>query len=239
MVKGIVYLVIGTVALLFGAARPWMTSFYAVLMILGFGICMWQGGLTWRPGRWAWGIVGFFLVVTALQLVPVSNGLLEVLSPFRAGVLDSGFEILGSGFGIQDSGYAIAYSVYQGVARWGFVVCLGLFFWLCVSLAKERKTFKRMVMVLMGLAVFEMIYGLLQVMFPNMGVWWVWLDSGAGCARGTYINRNHFAGFMEMVWPIALAVTLAQGSGKKGRGLKPLWLKSMWAVSWWGLFWWY
>ena len=123
MVKGIVYFIIGTVALLFGAAQPWIMSLYAVLMVLGFGVFMWQGRLVWRPGPWAWGIVGFFLLVTLLQVVPVSKGVLEGVSPFRAEVLDSGFKILDSGFGIQDSGYAIAYSVPPGVGPLG-VYCL-------------------------------------------------------------------------------------------------------------------
>ena len=62
MVKGIVYLIIGTVGLLFGAVQPWIMAIYAVLMILAFVVLLWQGRLLWRPGPWAFGIVGFFLL---------------------------------------------------------------------------------------------------------------------------------------------------------------------------------
>jgi O-antigen ligase len=41
-----------------------------------------------------------------------------------------------------------------------------------------------------------------------------------GDARGTFINRNHFAGFIEMVWPLALGFTLAQGGWGQGYTLK-------------------
>ena len=118
---------------------------------------------------------------------------------------------------------AIAYSVYQAFARWGFIICLGLFFWVCVNLGKDRKIFKGMVWVLVGLGIFEAFYGIVQALIPRVGVWWVPSDfSSYGTARGTYINRNHFAGLMEMLWPVALSVTLAQGEWEDRQGIKAM-----------------
>ena len=127
MAKGIVYFIIATMGLLFGAAQPWIMSLYAVLMVLGFGVFMWQGRLAWRPGPWALGIVGFFLLVTLVQMVPISQGLLEGISPVRAEVLGSGRSLLGAGFSDLGSGWTISYSSYRSLARWGFIVCLGFF----------------------------------------------------------------------------------------------------------------
>jgi O-antigen ligase len=51
----------------------------------------------------------------------------------------------------------------------------------------------------------------LQALLPNLGVLWVsYLKSGMGDARGTYINRNHFAGFMEMLLPLLLGFSLSR-----------------------------
>ena len=150
MAKGIVYFIIGTVGLLFAGVQPWITAIYAVLIIVAFGVLMWQGGLSWRPGPWAWGIMGFFLLVTALQMVPISKGLLEWAGPVRAEVLDRAGKLLG----MEWASHAVAYSVYQAFARWGFVICLALFFWVCVSLGKDRKTFKRMVWGVFGIGSF-------------------------------------------------------------------------------------
>ena len=219
MVKGIVYFIIATVGLLFGAVQPWITGLYALLMILAFGVSMWQGGLLWRPGPWVWATVGVFLAVTLFQMIPLPAGGLSVLSPFREKMLAETAGILGT----KMESSALAYSVYQAFARWGFVICLVLFFWVCVSLGKDRKTFKRMVWVFLGLGVFEALYGLVQVLIPDVGVWWVPADFAYyGCARGTYINRNSFAGLMEMMWPVALGVSLAQGEWEEGKGIKDL-----------------
>lgn len=219
MVKGIVYLIIGTVGLLFGAVQPWIMALYAGLMILGFMVLMWQGGLLWRPGAWAWGIMGFFLVVTLFQIIPLSQGTLAWLSPVRERILAETAGILGRDMGAN----AVAYSVYQAFSRWGFVICLGLFFWVCVSLGRDRKVFKAMVWVAMGFGIFEAVYGLAQVLIPGVGVWWVSPDfASPGCAKGTYICRNHYAGLMGMLWPVALGVTLAQGVWEERKGIKAM-----------------
>jgi len=56
-----------------------------------------------------------------------------------------------------------------------------------------------------------------------VGVWWVPADFAYyGCAKGTYICRNNFAGLMEMLWPVALGVTLAGGAWEEGKGIKDM-----------------
>jgi len=73
------------------------------------------------------------------------------------------------------------------------------------------------------LAFFEAIYGIIQALVPSLGVLWVdYIKSYLGDARGTYINRNHFAGFMEMMLPLGLAYTLAMGTWQKKISFKAL-----------------
>jgi O-antigen ligase len=73
------------------------------------------------------------------------------------------------------------------------------------------------------IAIAEAIYGLIQALIPSLGVLWVdYIQSYMGDARGTFINRNHFAGFIEMVWPLALGYTLALGYRGKEINLRKL-----------------
>ena len=213
------YLIIGTVGLLFGAVQPWIMALYAVLMILAFVVLLWQGRLLWRPGPWVWGTVGVFLAVTLFQMIPLPAEGLAWLSPVRGRILAETAGILGMGM----EGKALAYSVFQAFARWGFIICLGLFFWVCVSLGRDRKSFIAMVWVALCFGIFEALYGLAQVLIPGVGVWWVPADFAyPGCATGTYICRNHFAGLMGMLWPVALGVTLAQGEWEDKQGIKAM-----------------
>jgi O-antigen ligase len=63
---------------------------------------------------------------------------------------------------------------------------------------------------MIAIGLLESIYGLVQTLIPSMGVLWVdYIDSYLGTARGTFINRNNFAGHLEMIWPLALGVAFS------------------------------
>ncbi|MCF8106267.1 MAG: O-antigen ligase family protein, partial [Desulfohalobiaceae bacterium] len=44
-----------------------------------------------------------------------------------------------------------------------------------------------------------------QVFVPQADVLWSGIDAYEGCARGTFVNRNHFACFLNLLWPVLLA----------------------------------
>jgi O-antigen ligase len=68
---------------------------------------------------------------------------------------------------------------------------------------------------MVGLGLTEAVYGLVQALVPSLGVLWVdYVKDYMGNARGTFINRNHFAGFVELIWPLALGVTIAKTDRK-------------------------
>jgi len=82
---------------------------------------------------------------------------------------------------------------------------------------------KLLIYILLGLAVVEALYGLIQALIPTLGVLWIdYIQAYLGDARGTYINRNHFAGFMEMILPLGLGYTLALGNWQEKLSLKTL-----------------
>ena len=56
---------------------------------------------------------------------------------------------------------------------------------------------------------------------PSLGVLWVdYIEDYMGTARGTFINRNNFAAFINMIWPLALGLTL--GTNGKMNSLKAI-----------------
>jgi O-antigen ligase len=73
----------------------------------------------------------------------------------------------------------------------------------------EQKDLGRFFSVLFFFAGFEALYGLLQALIPKLGVLWETGTAYSGLARGTFVNRNHFASFMGMVWPLPLAYSLS------------------------------
>jgi O-antigen ligase len=106
----------------------------------------------------------------------------------------------------------MAYASGNALAWWVFLLSLGLFFLVVHELCMERKMLERIVFVMIVIGIAESVYGLIQALVPTMGVLWVDdVHAYLGTARGTFINRNNFAGFIEMIWPLALGSTLAMG----------------------------
>ena len=210
VIKIIVLFTIGTIPLLFAAVQPWMWSFYSLCMIVVFIIHLWQGkrGLLFcASGIYLTLAVGLFFAVTLLLCLPFPPSLLPFLSPMRFEVLTSAGKLVG-GF---PEWQTLSYSSKNALAWWIFLLSLSLFFIVVQNFCVERKGLRIVVFVMLGVGLVEAVYGLIQALIPSMGVLWVdYILAYRGDARGTFINRNHFAGFIEMVWPLALGCLLAQ-----------------------------
>jgi len=210
----IIYAVIGTVPLLFAAVQPWVWSFYTAAIVAGFVFHLWQktSGRVWVPGKIFLATVLFFFAVTFFQCLPLSPRILAVLSAFRYQVMAQSNAIIESPLSWQ----SLSYSPLASLAWWTFLLSLLLFFLVLRECFKSRRNLRFTLWIILGVATLESLYGLIQALVPNMGVLWVdYIASYLGDARGTFINRNHFAGFMEMVWPLALGYTLALGDWQR------------------------
>ena len=74
------------------------------------------------------------------------------------------------------------------------------------EVARERKSRIRLALCLIGLGLFEAIYGLAEYLAGWQYIWNVPRRFYLGSATGTYINHNHFAGLLEMILPLALGL---------------------------------
>lgn len=64
-------------------------------------------------------------------------------------------------------------------------------------------------LVLLGFSV--AVFGILQDLTSNGKIYWVRELRYGGMLYGPYVNRNHFAGLMELIIPIGLAMLAVQG----------------------------
>ena len=100
------------------------------------------------------------------------------------------------------------------------MLSLLLFFTVLRYLFKDRKTLKIVVFIMIGIGLLESVYGLIQALTPSLGVLWVdHIEDYMGTARGTFINRNNFAAFINMIWPLTL--------GGRRKGTVASWLSSI------------
>jgi len=169
--------------------------------LLGLGILALATGLGPRnrefaPSleRWLWCPSLILLGYTAFQLVPLPIGLLKRLSPARAGLNEALTTLVGVGA-------AAPVSVIPS-ATWGHLLNVAgytLTFLLVREMCWQRADRKwTLTLPLLTVAGLEAALGLAQS----------GLGEGADVAQGNYINRNHFAGLLEMVLPFAVMYAL-------------------------------
>lgn len=72
--------------------------------------------------------------------------------------------------------------------------------------SRDRTQTKRVIASLLVLGTFEAFYGLTQYLSGWQKIFFYTKKFDLEEATGTYINRNHYAGFLEMILPLSLAL---------------------------------
>lgn len=101
------------------------------------------------------------------------------------------------------------------------LTCFAVFYFTqIVSRDRRRKQF--FIASLVALGTFEAFYGLVQYLTGWQQIFTYVKKFDLEEATGTYINRNHYAGFLEMILPFSLALVFyeyAKLRGNRGRGM--------------------
>lgn len=91
----------------------------------------------------------------------------------------------------------------------------GLFFLGFSQLLNSRQRIGTAVLCILFLGSFEALYGMIQTFSGNEHIWWVRKTAYRGDVTGTYVNRNHFAGLLEIIIMLAIAYVAATSETKK------------------------
>ena len=83
-------------------------------------------------------------------------------------------------------------------------------FFLAQTVCKTRSGKWHLLMGIVGLGVFEAFYGLVQYLTGWQRIFSYVKKYDLEEATGTYINRNHYAGLLEMLFPFTIALTLRE-----------------------------
>ena len=106
-------------------------------------------------------------------------------------------------FGISAYPYVTKYAALQYVSY-------GIVLWIasnCVRGREQRKAFA-LIMIVFGAS--YALFALTQDLTSNSKLFWVRSPRFPGSIFGSYVNRNHYAGLMEMLAPIPLAVSFSR-----------------------------
>jgi O-antigen ligase len=204
---------------LLGGARPWISSTVAAIFCLGLVALVWldsSPGSSWSPapvGIWRLAIaaiVGYGF----LQALPMPKSWLQLLDPHRVAWIQTAETAIGRAIPAAAISYVPLATVMQALF-WIFLTAYGLLLWRTIQEERRLDWLWRLLFVMVGL---EAFYGLVQVLIPDLGVVFSNLSGNpyGGMARGTFVNKNHYAAFLGMIWPVLLARILTLGESAYG-----------------------
>jgi hypothetical protein len=123
-----------------------------------------------------------------------------------------GFVLLALGqllFGATASGYDTRMEL-------NLLIADGIILFLAAQVFRTSNEWRTFIWFVMGFGFLVSIFGILQQLTFNGKLYWFREMRYGGIPFGPYVNRNHFAGFVELVFPVAL-VPLVLGKVRKER----------------------
>ncbi|MDD8020661.1 MAG: O-antigen ligase family protein [Acidobacteriota bacterium] len=160
------------------------------------------------PSISQWLIIIFF-IVCCLQIIPFPAAVVRGISPaaynWRQTLVTSGL-LEPARIKWQTVSLSPADSFYELVKYAAY----GLFTFLLAKSINSRKKAVAVVLTLIGAAIFQALYGLSELFSGSHRIF-NWVNRYySGSAFGTFINRDHYSAFLEMIFPLSLGYFLAR-----------------------------
>ena len=149
-------------------------------------------------------LICLIFVFLVLQTMVQPAFLVKLFSPQAFSVQGRAAELVGQKESITLAPYI--YPVRMSLLRWSVY---GLFFIGLSQVLNSRKRIEILCFCILITASFISTYGIYQAYAGDNLIWW--FSGHGGNVRGTFINRNHFAGFMAMALMLATAFASSLG----------------------------
>lgn len=158
------------------------------------------------PAKWVIGLLALNLIWITLQIIPLPHGLIQTISPYAAAAHELTDTIP------QFSTLSLDPHTTFGSLRKG--VALFTLFLLTLLLVNSRKTLKLLLYALLIGGLFQAFYGVMMVATGVEYAFFIEKPRHSGSASGTFTNRNHMAGYLEMTIAIGIGLMLSMLNSK-------------------------
>ncbi len=81
---------------------------------------------------------------------------------------------------------------------------------LVIRFITRGREIRRIILALVGMGVFQALYGIYEMTARNPRILFYKKVFSLDSATGTFVNRNHFSGYLEMIIPLALGFVVAR-----------------------------
>ena len=200
-------------ALAMGGVAPWARCTLLCMAALLLAVWMVKSALggrvtILRHPIWLF-ILGFFAVVV-LQLVALSPGVVEVLQPET----HASYALTLADYPEANEARPLSLIPYHTRREIQRLLVLALVFFVAVHTVRSRRQILFLVLALAALGAFESLYGFYEQFTGRRHIFWQPHPHASEAVTGTFLNKNHLAGLLEMIAPLTLCLGLAFGSAR-------------------------
>lgn len=197
--------------LAFGAVdQVWFAPAQLAVFLLAASV-LWRDGAP-QLSRGAWVVLAALLSIPLLQLTPLPEAIVGAVSrprPLLAQALQRASVVAPSLPRISIYPFATVSALLR-------LVCYLLVFLLAVRNYQAHRRQPALVGILIALGTFEACYGIAQYLTGFPYIFFYRKTGIVQEATGTYINRNHYAGLLEMILPFMAATMLCRRDSRAG-----------------------
>ncbi|MEW6261384.1 MAG: O-antigen ligase family protein, partial [Thermodesulfobacteriota bacterium] len=205
----------------FGSVHTWAyTMVFGFVLAGAFLVVLSQVGVDADSGRLQVSVpliamtvvVPVVVLMGVLQMAPLPVWLVKMVQPQSVFHAAMGQGPNAAGASLSSVSLApYRWPVRQSIVRW---IVYGMLYWGLVQSLGTRRRIEAAVWMILGIAALESLYGMFEAFSGSHRVLWYGKSAYPGNVSGTYINRNHFAGLMEMTLPLAFCAGAAVRVGK-------------------------
>jgi O-antigen ligase len=162
-------------------------------------------GLLLAAAKWPGYLFLAFFGFLFIQILPLPKFLVSVLSP-GAYSYQKLYAADFSRLKFLSLSLVPSYTLRRGLEL--LTYCLLGF--LVLRTVTKRYQIMRLYSVLVAMGVFEAFYGLLELYNKNPRILFYKKSHNLDSVTGTFVNRNHFSGYLEMIIPLAIGLIIAR-----------------------------
>ena len=148
--------------------------------------------------------IGFF-VFLMVQILPLPKFVIRIFSP-NSYAFQERFLLDFSNVKFISFSLIPAHTLRSGLE----ILTYFLLGFLIVKTVTKRQQILRIFSVLIAMGAFQALYGLFELYNKNPRILFYKKMYGLDSVTGTFVNRNHFSGYMEMIIPLAFGLVIAR-----------------------------
>jgi O-antigen ligase len=153
------------------------------------------------PGFLTLGLFAFL----GLQIIPLPKGIARILSPAMVGLRERFDPAFASAKSLSLS-LVPAQTAREALELLAYI----LIGWTVLRTVTHRRQILRYLSVLVALGTAQAFYGLFELYRDKPRVLFFPKVYNLNSATGTFVNRNHFSGYLELILPLALTLVIAR-----------------------------